>query len=63
MAKPKAKARYMVLSLLLVAVFLLYGVRLMEVQIVQGEDYRAKAERTSSKDVAIRATRGEIRRS
>ncbi len=60
MAKPKAKARYMVLSLLLVAVFLLYGVRLMEVQIVQGEDYRAKAERTSSKDVAIRATRGEI---
>lgn len=54
------KRRVTVLAMLLVASFVLYSVRLFQVQIVDGADYAAKASKEGSISVDIPAARGEI---
>lgn len=52
--------RLSVLIGLVLAIFLGYGVRLMQLQIVEGEMYLSFAERSTTKRVEVKAPRGEI---
>ena len=60
MEKKVGRLRIIVMSLFVVAAMVFGCVRLMTIQIVQGEDYRALSEQTSVGRQEIRAARGEI---
>ncbi|MBC8571347.1 penicillin-binding transpeptidase domain-containing protein [Zongyangia hominis] len=56
----KVGVRTAVLAVLVLIVFVLFGVRLMQLQIVEGKDYLALAEKGDIKTQTIMAARGEI---
>ena len=56
----KVGLRTAILAGLVLVVFALFGVRLMQLQIVQGEEYQALAEAGDVKTQTIVAARGEI---
>ena len=52
--------RVVVLSVLILLVFLIYNIRLMHLQIVNGESYRSMANSSFYSNTSITAPRGEI---
>ncbi|MEG2859699.1 MAG: penicillin-binding transpeptidase domain-containing protein [Clostridia bacterium] len=57
--KPK-RARYVVLALLIIAVFSLAGMKMYDMQIVAGTDYKAKADTKTTKTIQLTGMRGTI---
>ena len=59
--KTKAvRFRSVLLAILLIGVFSLYGIRLMELQIVEGEYYKSQTQATTQRTQVVKAARGEI---
>ncbi|NLY43655.1 MAG: penicillin-binding protein 2 [Clostridiaceae bacterium] len=56
----KIKNRYFIISILIVMVGLTFIYRLMQLQIVRGEEYKEQSERRLHKSVSVKAPRGEI---
>jgi len=54
------KIRPIVLASILLATFFLYGMRLMRMQVVEGEKYQALVEKGSQSTQVLKAARGEI---
>ncbi len=53
-------ARTLVLFLLALLIFISYGLRLMQLQLVEGADYREQANKHTERSVTVTAARGEI---
>lgn len=60
MEKCKERIRLIILVLLVVAIFLTGGFRLMQFQVVNGAEYAAQANRLTTSRTEIKAARGEI---
>jgi len=52
--------RYRVIYILLGVVFVFFAIRLFDLQIVNGADYKAKAEENRLKEISVQTTRGTI---
>ncbi|MEG0146668.1 MAG: hypothetical protein RR739_11445, partial [Clostridia bacterium] len=57
--RPK-RARYVVLALLIIAVFSLAGMKMYDMQIVAGTDYKTKADTKTTKTIQLTGMRGTI---
>ncbi|MBZ4645010.1 MAG: penicillin-binding protein 2 [Clostridia bacterium] len=56
----KAKNRYFIMSILIIMIGLSFIYRLLQLQIVHGQEYKELSERRLLKSVSIKAPRGEI---
>lgn len=54
------KFRSVSLAILLLGVFVLYGIRLMELQVVEGEYYKSQTLSTTQRTQVVKAARGEM---
>lgn len=60
MVLEKAKNRYFIISIFVVIIGLIFIYRLLQLQIVHGQEYKDQSERRLLKSVAIKPPRGEI---
>lgn len=58
--KKKHNIRYVILSIFLVAVLLIYNFRMIQIQILDADYYISQASTVSTRSVTIKAPRGEI---
>ena len=58
--KTTAKNRMVIMTVVLIVVLLLYSLRLMQLQVVEGEALAAQMERVRTTEQVIKAARGEI---
>ncbi|MFR9190474.1 MAG: hypothetical protein ACLVL7_09800 [Anaerotruncus massiliensis (ex Togo et al. 2019)] len=58
--KTTAKNRMIIMTVVLIVVLLLYSLRLMQLQVVEGESLAAQMERVRTTEQVIKAARGEI---
>lgn len=56
----KLNPRYIALSLILIAIMLLYSVRMVQIQLIDADYYVSQADSVSTRSVSIQAARGEI---
>ena len=54
------KSRFWIIVILILLLFSLVVIRLINIQVVQGEYYRNESEKRLSKSVPVKAPRGEI---
>ncbi len=60
MSRSKERIRLIILSLLVLALFIIGSFRLMQYQVVNGEEFALEANKTSASTTVIKAARGEI---